>query len=496
MKTETIKASTFLAVVLGVLFTVQARAGDSQDLQSELRQRRNAIMESMAHKGMLILFSGLPKSYSGDVEYEYRQENNFHYLTGLHQANSTLVLMPQNEKYREILFVPEKDPLRELWTGKMLSQQEARDLSGIETVWRASRFDAFLDRVLYGRPYGAGRYSDSQEYRGFFADLARGEAEIFLLLEPKPGLKGRLGQSHVFAERLRERFGGITIRDVAPKLHRLRMNKSVFERNQLRKAIDITVEAHREVLKRLRPDHWEYEIEALVEYTFKRKGAVQWAFPSIVASGPNATILHYQKSLRQGLSGELLLLDIGAEYNFYAADLTRTVPISGRFSPQQAQIYELVLGAQKAAMAEVRPGSSLPQIHDVAVEVIREGLFRLGLIADKSSRQYRAFFPHGVGHWLGMDVHDVGPYDQKFEPGMILTIEPGIYVREDAPERLAELGAEPESIDSIRTRLEQYRHIGVRIEDDVMVTEEGYELLSAAAPREICDIEAMMRGGR
>ena len=217
VKTETIKASTFLAVVLGVLFTVQARAGDSQDLQSELRQRRNAIMESMAHKGMLILFSGLPKSYSGDVEYEYRQENNFHYLTGLHQANSTLVLMPQNEKYREILFVPEKDSLRELWTGKMLSQQEARDLSGIETVWRASRFDAFLDRVLYGRPYGAGRYSDSQEYRGFFADLARGEAEIFLLLEPKPGLKGQLGQSHVFAERLRERFGGITIRDVAPQ---------------------------------------------------------------------------------------------------------------------------------------------------------------------------------------------------------------------------------------------------------------------------------------
>ena len=496
MKTEIIRGAAFLAATLALLCMGHSAGVDSQDLQKELSHRRNAVIESMAHRGMLVLFSGPAKSYSGDVEYEYRQENNFHYLTGLRQADCTLVLMPQNEKYREILFVPEKDPLQELWTGKMLSRKEARDLSGIETVWAASRFDAFLNRVLYGRPYGAGRYSDSPEYRGFFADLARGEAEVFLLLEPKPGLKGRLEQNHLFAERLRERFSGITIRDMAPKLHRLRMNKSDFELSQLRRAIDITVEAHQEVLKKLRPEDWEYQIEALVEYIFKRSGAFQWAFPSIVASGPNATILHYQESLRQGQGGELLLLDIGAEYNFYAADLTRTVPISGRFSRQQAEIYELVLEAQKAAMAAVRPGSSLPQIHDVAVEVIRAGLLRLGLIADKSSRQYRVFFPHGVGHWLGMDVHDVGPYEQKFEPGMVLTVEPGIYVRQDAPERLAELGAEPEAIESIRKQLDQYLHIGVRIEDDVVVTQDGYELLSASAPREIRDIEAMMRERR
>ncbi|MFQ5929405.1 MAG: aminopeptidase P family protein [Acidobacteriota bacterium] len=461
------------------------------ELKSDLAQRRQAVMEKMGNRGMLILFSKKLRPYSGDVVYEFRQENNLFYLTGIRQRDITLALIPQNSSYREILFLPDQNPRRELWTGKMLSPEEATEISGIENVWSASEFERFIDSVLYGRPYRTNRYLQSREYRDFVKDLQRGEAEVFLLMEPRPGLTGEMSREFEFANRLRERFTGIQVKDASKIFDQLRVIKSPYEIKQLQEAIDITVEAHLQAIKHLHPGAWEYEIEALIEYVFKRRNSFDWAFPSIVASGPNATVLHYQESQRQTKDGGLLLIDIGAEYNYYAADITRTVPVNGQFTTEQAEIYQLVLDAQNAAMALVKPGSSLSAVHQKAVEVLKEGLFRLGLITDKSGDQYRVFFPHGVGHFLGLDVHDVGRREH-LQPGMVLTVEPGIYVRGDSLERLAGRGVVQEELEKIRAALNKYMHIGVRIEDDVLVTEDGYELLSKDAPREIAEIEALV----
>ena len=354
-------------------------------------------MEKMGNRGMLILFSADVRPYAGDVSYEFRQENNLFYLTGSRHPETTLVLMPQNSSRREILFLPDRDPRREVWDGKMASPEEVADTSGIQTVWSSSEFDSFLDSVLYGRPYR----SRASQFEDFFADLRKGEADVYLLMEPKPGLNGEVSEEFRFANRLRERFTGIQIKDASQIFQQLRVIKSRYEVKQLQEAIDITTEAQLEVMKILHPGLWEYEVEALIEYVFKKRNSFDWAFPSIVASGPNATTLHYQKSQRQIQYGELLLMDIGAEYNYYAADVTRTVPVNGTFTPEQAAIYQLVLNAQKESIALVKPGVPILTVHQKATQVLKEGLFRLGLITDPSTNQYRVFFLHGVGHFIG-----------------------------------------------------------------------------------------------
>ncbi len=457
------------------------------DLRTDLVQRRQSVMEKMGNRGMLILFSAEVRPYAGDVTYEFRQENNLFYLTGIRHPETTLVLMPQNSSTREILFIPDRDPRREVWDGKMASPEEMSSISGIQTVWSSSEFDAFLDSVLYGRPY-RGRAS---QFENFFADLRGGEADVYLLMEPKPGLTGEVSEEFRFANRLRERFTGIQIKDASQIFQQLRVVKSPYEVQQLQEAINITLEAQLEVMSVLHPGLWEYEAEALIEYVFKKRNSFDWAFPSIVASGPNATTLHYQESQRQIRDGELLLMDIGAEYNYYAADITRTIPANGKFTPEQATIYQLVLNAQKESIALIKPGVPISTVHQRAMEVLKEGLLRLGLITDSSTNQYRVFFPHGVGHFIGLAVHDVRSGDSLRE-NMVLTIEPGIYVREDSEERLATQGVSEKDLDKIRPSLRKFMNIGVRIEDDILVTEEGYEVLSLTAPREIREIEKRM----
>jgi len=463
------------------------------DLRADLVQRRQSVMEKMGNRGMLILFSAEVRLYSGDVSYEYRQENNLFYLTGIRHPETTLVLMPQNSSRQEILFLPDRDPHRELWDGKMASPEDVGDISGIQTVWSSSEFDSFLNSVLYGRPYR----SQSSQSDDFFADLQKGVADVYLFMEPKPGLTGEVGEEFRFANRLRERFTGIQIKDASQIFQQLRVIKSPYEVKQLQEAIDITIEAQLEVMKILHPGLWEYEVEALIEYVFKKRNSFDWAFPSIVASGPNATTLHYQESQRQIQDGDLLLMDIGAEYNYYAADVTRTIPVNGTFTPEQAAIYQLVLNAQKESIALVKPGVPILTVHQKATEVLKEGLFRLGLITDPSTNQYRVFFLHGVGHFIGLAVHDVRTGDH-LRPNMVLTIEPGIYVREDSEERLVAQGVSEQELDKIRPALRKFMNIGVRIEDDILVTEDGYQVLSQTAPREIKEIERLMgaRGER
>jgi len=260
-------------------------------------------------------------------------------------------------------------------------------------------------------------------------------------------------------------------------------------------AIDISIEAHQRAQTAAAQAKWEYEVDAQVAYTFKLRNADNWGYPDIVGCGPNATTLHYEESQGPVKPGQLILMDVGAEYEHYSADVTRTFPVSGKFSKEQAEIYQIVYDAQEAAAKATRPGSSLYEIDQAAREVIKDGLLKLGLITDRNSDQYRVWFMHGTGHWLGMNVHDVGG-GARFEPGMVFTNEPGIYLRLDALDTLAKTPENEAFIKAVRPAFEKYKGIGVRIEDDMLVTPEGARWLTAALPRSIADIEAFLAKAR
>jgi Xaa-Pro aminopeptidase len=458
-------------------FAAAAERTTAELFRQDLRERRAAVMELMEGRGMLVLFGAEERPRS-----RYRQNNNFYYLSGVEHPRAILVLMPQNATFREILFIPQPDPAAEIWTGVELTHAKAGEISGIANVWDVAEFEPFLESLLRGRNYRTDRYAEPIEYEGFLADVARGEAEVFLISHA-----GR--REMQFAQQLRETWLNIRVREARHFFDRLRLVKSEYEIAQIRTAVDITVEALRKAMQTASPGRWEYEVEGSIQQVFRSRNASAAAFPPIIGSGPNALTLHYDANSRQMKEGELLLMDVGAEFAYYAADVTRTIPVSGTFTPEQAELYSLVLAAQKAALTRVRPGSSLPEIHRQAADVLEEGLLKLGLITERDGRQYRVYFPHGTAHWLGMDVHDVGPYGERLRPGMVLTVEPGLYIRADSLDRLRAQGADQESLARIKPVLERYQGIGIRIEDDVLVTSEGHEVLSQAAPKEISEIE-------
>jgi Xaa-Pro aminopeptidase len=287
----------------------------------------------------------------------------------------------------------------------------------------------------------------------------------------------------------------------------MRLFKFPEEIALIQKAVDITCEAHHLAALETKPGKYEYEIEAIIEYTFRRNGASGPAFSSIVGSGPNSTVLHYEKNSRLMQEGDLLVIDIGAKYGNYAADVTRTLPVSGNFNKEQKEIYGLVLKAQIEAVEMVKPGIGIDDIHNHAIEIIKEGLYELGLITDKKSPwQIRVWLMYKISHWLGLHVHDVGDYrrtkssSRNLEPGMVFTIEPGIYIREKTLDHLPEMMGKmvssekiEEFIRKVRPVVKKYDNIGVRIEDDVLVIENGYVNLSEKAPKRIDEIEDLMR---
>ncbi len=260
-------------------------------------------------------------------------------------------------------------------------------------------------------------------------------------------------------------------------------------------AIDISIEAHQRAQAFASQAKWEYEVDAQVAYTFKLRNADNWGYPDIVGCGPNATTLHYEESQGPVKSGQLMLMDVGAEYDHYSADVTRTFPVNGKFSKEQAEIYQIVYDAQEAAARAAKPGANLSAAHNASLAVIKDGLLKLGLITDRNSSQYRLWFMHGNGHWLGMNVHDVGG-GASFEPGMTFTNEPGIYVRIDALDNLPKTAESEKFIAAIKPAFEKYKGIGVRIEDDMLITPEGVKWMTAALPRSIADIEAFIAKAR
>ena len=320
-----------------------------------------------------------------------------------------------------------------------------------------------------------------------------GDAELYLLM-PREAESREFKQEQNFAAQWARTSSGYGVRDAWPIFTEMRLRKSPMELQLLQHAIDITGEALGRSMAVAGRVEWEYEVEAEVEYTFRRRNAFFWGYPSIVGCGPNATTLHYDISQGRLKPGDLLLMDVGAEYGYYTADVTRTFPVSGKFTPEQAEIYNIVFAAQKAAARATRPGATLNDVHTAAAEVIKDGLFKLGLITDKSSssNQYRIWFMHGNSHFLGMNVHDVGTRATKLDVGMTFTNEPGIYIREDALEYLPKTPENEKFIAAVHTAFEKYKNIGVRIEDDMLVTADGVKWMTAAIPRSLPDIEAFI----
>jgi Xaa-Pro aminopeptidase len=477
-----------LPALLTLALLVSSLPAQAGPVQDDLKNRRARVMEQLSPETMAIFWSAPTRVYSHDVDYEYRQDSYMYYLSGIDQEDTILVLMPGNATRREILFVREGDPRREHWNGHILTPAEATELSGIPTVMTLNQFEPFIAAMMSRRPMGG----DASDYSRFFSALEGGRAKLAVLLEPQRNLSDPPGPNRKFALDLRERFFGFTLEDVRPIVADMRQVKTAYEQDLMRKSVAISSEAHKAGMRAAAPGKFEYEVEAAIEEVYLRNGAMSWGYPSIVGSGPNATILHYTKSSRKMEPNDLLLVDAAGSYQGYTGDITRTYPIDGTFSPEQKDIYQIVLAAQEAGMEAVRAGSPLNAVQAACDNVLRAGLHKLGLVTDATGQQFKIWSTHGVLHQIGMDVHDVGS-KRTFEPGMTFVIEPGIYIREAALDNLPKTAENAAFIEKVRPLVQKYRNIGVRIEDSFLLTEKGLERMSSAVPRTIQEIEAFMK---
>jgi Xaa-Pro aminopeptidase len=420
------------------------------------RDRRQAVAKSLPPDGVALFFSAPTRTRSNDVDHQYRQSSDMLYLTGSEEPGTVLLLAPggvvvNGQTVREVLFVPPRAPSREVWDGRRYGTDRAVSQLGVEYAVESTRFNEIVVPLL-----------SESERPVFHLPVPGGVPSGTALAAQLSTLSGNGGGT----------LDGRRLRGV---LNALRVEKTPEEMVLLQRAIDITAEAHREVMSQVEPGWAEYEIEALLEYVFKREGSEAPGFQSIVGSGENSVILHYETSRRTTQPGDLVVIDIGAEYHGYSADVTRTIPVDGRFTSEQRAIYEIVLEAQEAGIAATRAGNMFFAPHQAASQVLARGLADLGLIRGPTdARGLSRFFMHGTSHYLGLDVHDVGT-NGPLTPGTVITVEPGIYI------------AAAEDLDP------KWWNIGVRIEDDVLVTSEGPVILSAGAPRRVDDIEALMQ---
>jgi Xaa-Pro aminopeptidase len=463
---------------------------------AELAKRRAAVAAAMTDKSVMVLFSAEPKLYTNDVDYVYRQENNLYYLTALKQDGATLVITKDGSSVTETVFLPKRVPVREAWEGKMYSREQASAISGIRTLVDSSEREAFLQALKEKRSFTSTEGT---------ALMASAPQTVYLLLPEGPQDVDGMREFRVENE-FSKGLTGYKVENAQPIFSDLRHYKSPYELKLLQHAIDITTEAQMRSMATVGRAEWEYQVHAEVEYTFRRRNADFWGYPSIVGCGANATTLHYVESQSEIKQGELLLMDVGAEYDHYTADVTRTYPVNGKFSKEQAEIYQIVYDAQEAVARATKPGVTFGQLNQASVEVIRNGLAKVGLIPSADARIQRKggngqlievpavslWNIHGLGHWLGMNVHDTGPYGPPVRAGVVFTNEPGIYIREDAMPNLPDTPMNRAFIEKVRPAYEKYKNIGVRIEDDMLVTATGVEWMTKALPRSIADIETFM----
>ena len=432
------------------------------------KQNRKAFIEKMGRGGVAIFASAPPVQWNHDTEYLYRPDPNFYYLTGFEEPESICVIAPEHSKYQYILFVRPKDRQAEIWNGKRVGIKDARKHYGADKVYPIEKFSEKIGKYLQGakRLYytlGSNEHIDT-EVLSLFTQSVR--------------------------SRIRSGKGFDTLVDPSPILSELRLIKNETELQRLQKATEITVAGHVAAMKAVRPGMYEYDLEALVESTFRMNGAGGAAFPTIVASGGNATTLHYTTNDCEIKDETLVLIDAGAEYGRYCGDVTRTFPANGTFTEAQREIYQLVLEAHHAIIDGIRPGVSIDEPHEKSVELLTESMLSLGLLKGKTQKlikkeKYRQFYMYRIGHMLGLDVHDVNCVREAngdfktFQPGMVMTIEPGLYVADDT-----------------KNVPPAYLGIGIRIEDDILITESGCEVLTEGVPKEIDEIEALVRGAK
>ncbi|MFT6957585.1 MAG: Xaa-Pro aminopeptidase [Halieaceae bacterium] len=431
--------------------------------KSEYARRRKNLMALMEPNSIAIIPAAREQMRSRDTHFPFRQDSDFYYLSGFQEPDAVLVLIPERRHGQFVMFSRDKDPTSELWDGYRAGPEGVCSEYGADDAFPLSDIDDILPGLIEGRDrvyYSMGRSSDfDQQITAWVSSIRSKEASGAV----PPG----------------------EFTDLDHMLHDLRLLKSAAEIRLMRKAGEITGKAHEQAMRISRSGCYEYHLEAELQYEFARSGARHPAYPSIVGGGDNGCILHYIENNARLKEGDLVLIDAGCEYQGYAADVTRTFPVNGRFSPAQRALYDVVLAAQLAGIAEIRSGNHWNQFHDATVKVITEGLVKLGLLKGRVStlieqEAYKAFYMHRAGHWLGLDVHDVGDYRiggewRLLEPGMVMTVEPGIYVSPNNHKVAA-----------------KWRGIGIRIEDDVAVTADGCEVLTENLVKTADDIEALM----
>lgn len=429
----------------------------------EYSRRHEAFINALPSESVAILISAKECYRNNDAEYLFRQDSDFYYLTGYPEPEAIAVFCKEkNNKTQYIFFNREKDPDMERWVGPRIGQEKARKLYRADQAFPLLDFKKKLPELLSGKKciyYSLGKNLDwDNEIIACMKELNR---------------KARSGINTPDE-----------VVDVATILHEMRIIKSPHEINLMRKAAQISAQAHKRAIKHCQPGLMEYQLEAELQYEFIRQGSRAPAYNSIVGGGANACVLHYTDNASVLREGDLVLVDAGAEYQTYASDITRTFPINGKFTAEQSAIYDIVLAAQLSVIELVKPGTPWNKLQEKAVEIISEGLISLGLLKGRLSEVlknhgYQNFYMHNIGHWLGLDVHDVGHYKinnewRSLQPGMVLTIEPGIY------------------ISSQSGVAKKWHNIGIRIEDDVLVTETGYEILSKDVPKHREEITALM----
>ena len=435
-------------------------------MQAEYRQRREQLMAKIGN-GTAIFRSAPVAVMHNDVEYNFRQDSDFYYLTGFNEAEAVAVLAPHHPEHRFVLFVQPKDLEKEVWTGYRVGVENAKELYGADEAYPITELDEKLPQYL-------------EKADRIYYHLGRDEHFNGTILKHWQRLIATYGKRGT---------GPVAIEDSNFVLHGMRLRKSASELELMRKAIDISVEAHNHAWKFTKPGRYEYEIQAEIEHIFRLRGGIGPAYPSIVASGANSCILHYVENNRQIQANDLLLIDAGCCYDYYNGDITRTFPVGGKFTAEQKTIYNIVLSAQKKAIAQVQPGNPWNLIHDTAVRVLVEGMLDLGILQGDieeiiKEEKYKPYYMHRTGHWLGLDVHDAGFYKhgeeawQVLQPGQILTVEPGIYI-----------GPYAKPVEGQPEVNNRWRGIGIRIEDNVLVTKTGHEVLTAGVPKSVEEME-------
>jgi len=420
--------------------------------QKEYLSRRSKFAKSLKSHSIGVLFSAKMQQRSNDTEYPYRQDSNFYYLSGFKEDNAAIVIVKGNSDYKSYLFVQKKDEELELWTGKRLGEKKAQKVFNFDEVHIITEFEKYLQLFL-------------KEKKNIYFDFSMNDKRV-------DGLKVKCKTIHTHI-------------DIKYLLGMARLIKSKAEIVLIKKAIEITKNAHHIAMSKAKELKYEYELQAEIEYIFKKNGAYSDAYTSIVACGNSANTLHYISNNKELKSNQLILIDAGCEYDYYSSDITRSIPVNGKFTKAQKELYQMILDVEIQIINMIKPEILRTSLQEKSEELLCKGLISLGILKGSfkellKKKAYKKYYPHGIGHWMGLDVHDVCPYKNleakeiPLKAGMVMTIEPGIYISKND-----------------KNVPKKYRGIGIRIEDDILVMKDGYENLSREIVKEISEIEAL-----